>query len=35
MFVLSFYEASRKATPARAGFYEGDRIPGIEVHLKR
>jgi len=35
MFVLSFYEASRKATPARAGFYEGDRMPGIEVHLKQ
>jgi len=25
MFVLSFYEASRKSAPARAGFYEGDR----------
>lgn len=35
MFVLSFYEASRKANPARAGFYEGDRVPGIEIHLKR
>ena len=35
MFVLSFYEASRKSTPARAGFYEGDRVPAIEVHLKQ
>src|SRR2546421_506765 len=35
MFVLSFYEASRKSAPARAGFYEGDRMPGIEVHLKQ
>jgi hypothetical protein len=35
MFVLSFYEASRKASPARAGFYEGERVPGIEIHLKQ
>src|SRR5947199_8270083 len=35
MFVLSFYEASRKSAPARAGFYEGDRMPGMEVHLKQ
>src|SRR6266576_220423 len=35
IFVLSFYEASHKAAPARAGFYEGDRMPGIEVHLKQ
>lgn len=35
MFVLSFYEASRKSAPAKAGFYEGDRSPGIEVHLKQ
>jgi hypothetical protein len=35
MFVLSFYEASRQAAPAKAGFYEGDRVPGIEIHLKR
>jgi hypothetical protein len=35
MFVLSFYEASRKSAPAKAGFYEGDRVPGIEIHLKR
>src|SRR2546422_8794771 len=35
MFVLSFYEASRKSAPARVGFYEGDRMPGIEVHLKQ
>ena len=34
MFVLSFYEASRKSTPARAGFYEGDRMGGLEVHVK-
>ena len=35
MFVLSFFEASQKASPARAGFYEGDRVPGIEIHLKQ
>jgi hypothetical protein len=35
MFVLSFYEASRKSAPAKAGFYEGDRAPGIDVHLKQ
>jgi hypothetical protein len=35
MFVLSFYEASRKSAPAKAGFYEGDRVPGIEIHLKQ
>jgi hypothetical protein len=35
MFVLTFYEASRKSAPARAGFYEGDRQPGYEVHLKK
>lgn len=35
MFVLSFYEPSRKSNPARAGFYEGQRIEGIEVHLKK
>ena len=35
MFVLTFYEPSRKSNPARAGFYEGQRIPGFEVHLKR
>ena len=35
MFVLTFYEPSKKSNPARAGFYEGDRIPGFEVHLKR
>jgi cytochrome P460 len=35
MFVLSFYEASRKSAPALAGFYEGDRVPGIEIHLKQ
>lgn len=35
MFILSFYEASRKATPARAGFYEGDQLAGFEVHLKK
>ena len=35
MFVLSFFEASQKASPARAGFYEGERVPGIEIHLKR
>jgi len=35
MFVMTFYEPSRKSNPARFGFYEGDRIPGFEVHLKR
>lgn len=35
MFVLTFYEASRKSAPARAGFYEGDRQPGYEVHIKK
>lgn len=35
MFVLSFFEASQKASPARAGFYEGERVPGIEIHLKQ
>ena len=35
MFVLSFYDASRKSAPARAGFYEGDRLGAIEVHLKQ
>jgi hypothetical protein len=35
MLVLSFFEASRKSAPAKAGFYEGDRVPGIEIHLKR
>lgn len=35
MFVLTFYEASRKANPARAGFYEGDRLPNLEVHIKQ
>ncbi len=35
MLVLSFFESSRKSNPARAGFYEGERIPGMEVHLKK
>lgn len=35
MFVLSFYEASRKSAPAKAGFYEGDRGPNLDVHLKQ
>ena len=35
MLVLTFYEPSKKSNPARAGFYEGDRVPGFEVHLKR
>ena len=35
MFVLTFFEPSRKSNPARAGFYEGDRVQGFEVHLKR
>jgi hypothetical protein len=35
MFVLAFYEPSQKSAPARAGFYEGARAPGFEVHLKQ
>lgn len=35
MMVLSFYEPSQKSTPARAGFYEGDQMAGIEVHIKK
>jgi hypothetical protein len=35
MFVLSFFEASQKSAPAKAGFYEGERVPGIEIHLKQ
>jgi Cytochrome P460 len=35
MFVLFFYSPSRKSNPARAGFYEGQRMEGIEVHLKK
>jgi hypothetical protein len=35
MFVMSFYQPSKKSRPARSGFYEGDRVEGIEVHLKR
>jgi len=35
MFVMTFYAPSRKSNPARSGFYEGDRIEGLEVHLKR
>jgi hypothetical protein len=35
MFIMTFYEASRKSNPARVGFYEGDQVPGMEVHLKK
>lgn len=35
MLVMTFYEPSRKSRPARVGFYEGDRVPGLEVHLKK
>jgi hypothetical protein len=35
MLVMTFNEASKKSRPARFGFYEGDRIAGFEVHLKR
>jgi hypothetical protein len=35
ILVLSFFEASRRSAPAKAGFYEGGRVPGIEIHLKR
>ena len=31
----ALYEASRKSAPVRVGFYEGDRVPAIEVHLKQ
>lgn len=34
-FVMSMYQASRNADPARGGFYEGDRAPIIEVHVKK
>jgi hypothetical protein len=34
MFVMTLYEPSQKSNPARFGFYEGDRMPGFEVHLK-
>jgi hypothetical protein len=35
MLVMTFYEPSRKSRPAKVGFYEGDRMPGLEVHMKR
>lgn len=35
MFAMSMYAASRNADPARGGFYEGDRVPVLEVHVKR
>ncbi len=35
MFAMSMYEASRNADPARGGFYEGDRVPVLEVHVKK
>ena len=35
MLVMSFYHPSRKSRPARNGFYEGDMVPGFEVHMKR
>lgn len=35
MFVLTFFEPSRNAAPARAGFYAGDPLPTFEVHVKR
>ena len=35
MLVMTLYEPSRKSRPAKVGFYEGNRIPGIEVHLKK
>ncbi len=34
MLILSFYSASQKASPALSGFYEGDRVGGVEVHVK-
>ena len=35
MLVMILYQPSRKSRPARVGFYEGDRVPGLEVHLKK
>lgn len=35
MFVLAFFEASRDAAPARAGYYPADPLPVFEVHIKR
>lgn len=35
MFALTMYEASRNADPARDGFYQGERAPVIEVHVKQ
>ena len=35
MFALSIYAASRNADPARGGFYQGDRVPVIEMHVKK
>lgn len=35
MLVMSMYQPSQKAHPARSGFYAGDRVPVLEVHLKR
>lgn len=35
MFAMSMYTASRNADPARGGFYEGDRVSVLEVHVKR
>jgi hypothetical protein len=34
MLVLTFFEASRDAAPARAGYYPADPLPTFEVHVK-
>lgn len=35
MFILEFHVAEDDADPARAGFYEGERFPMFEVHVKK
>lgn len=35
MFILEFHVAEDDANPARNGFYEGERIPFFEVHVKK
>jgi len=35
MFVLSFFQSAESEHPRTGGFYEGDLIPAMEIHLKR
>ncbi len=35
MFALALYRSATSAVPARAGQYEGDRVPVLELHVKR